>query len=559
MSFKHGKTQRRKTGGSFNSFITADNNRAHYESGKTRKGIDVKLEKDRTGKPIAWLIGGDAPWDESFEELKKGAKGGRYKSFIAELFKTYPRFNNFTQSDRGIKISHAMFCKLFMHDSVLGRMYPMLIAKVNKTPQLKCAPIRAVEPVVRAMEPIVREPVVRVQPVVRAMEPVVRVQPVVRAMEPVVRAMEPVVRAMEPVVREPVVRVRDPMRKSKSLSRKNFPDQRFIDQRFIDQRFIDQRFPDQRFMNQRFPDQRFMNQRFLDQRFMNQSFLNQSFLNQRLMDQSFLNQNQSFLNQNQIFGRQSFGRQSFGRQSFGRQSFPRRTRRIESIDPAIRDNVKTLTAMGFQTQIIMKALMKHNNNIVKAIDELTSLQNMTHHERMAHHGFTTTIQLLKLTARKNFIIRNHGGSGDCLFLSLYDTLTRADPNVTRNKTPHDIRLEIVNYIMTNLNRYQNKTTGQTFKNAIQHGIVVNGKTLHINNYADEMRKQGTYGTDLEISAAAQLYKINIYVVNQDGISFDQLYIGNHPSDWQNTWYIFNLNNSHYTSLLCDDGPGGCPH
>ena len=113
--------------------------------------------------------------------------------------------------------------------------------------------------------------------------------------------------------------------------------------------------------------------------------------------------------------------------------------------------------------------------------------------------------------------------------------------------------------MQNLNRYQNRTTEQTFGNAIQHGIVVNGQTLYMNNYEDEMKKVSTYGTDLEISAAAQLYKINLYVVNRNGISFDQLYIGNHTPDWKNTWYIFNLNKSHYTSLLCNDGPGGCPY
>ena len=214
--------------------------------------------------------------------------------------------------------------------------------------------------------------------------------------------------------------------------------------------------------------------------------------------------------------------------------------------------------MGFQTQAIIKALMKNKNNIGKAIDELTSLQNMTHYERMAHHGFTTTIQLLKLTARKNFIIRDHGGSGDCLFLSLYDTLTRADPHITRNKTPHDIRVEIVRYVMNNLKRPANPMTGQTFENAIQHGIAVNGPMLYMNNYAHEMMKQNTYGTDLEISAAAQLYKINIYVVNRNGISFDQLYIGTGTPNWQNTWYIFNINIAHYTSLLCNDGPGGCP-
>jgi hypothetical protein len=300
---------------------------------------------------------------------------------------------------------------------------------------------------------------------------------------------------MEPVVREPVVRAMEPVVRVR--------DQRFIDQRFPDQRFIDQRFPDQRFIDQRFINQRFPDQRFLDQRFMDQRFPDQSFLNQRFMDQSFLNQNQSFPD----------------------QSFARRTRRIKSIDPAIRHNVK----------------------------------NITHYERMAQHGFTTTIQLFKLTARKNFIIRNHGGSGECLFLSLYDTLTRADPNITHNKTPHDIRVEIVNYVMKHLKQSANPLTGQTFENAIQHGIMVNGQTLYMNNYAHEMMKQSTYGTDLEISAAAQLYKINIYVVNREGLSYDQLYIGNGTPNWQNTWYIFNINYAHYTSLLCNDGPGGCPY
>ena len=50
-----GITRKNKfTGGSFKSFITADDNPEH---GKWSKGIDVKLEKDRKGNPIAWLIG----------------------------------------------------------------------------------------------------------------------------------------------------------------------------------------------------------------------------------------------------------------------------------------------------------------------------------------------------------------------------------------------------------------------------------------------------------------------------------------------------------------------
>jgi hypothetical protein len=218
--------------------------------------------------------------------------------------------------------------------------------------------------------------------------------------------------------------------------------------------------------------------------------------------------------------------------------------------------------MGFQTQIIVKALIKHNNNLHKALDELTSLNTITKQERMAPNGFTTTMQFADLTDRKKFTIKDNGGSGDCLFLSLAETLMRSQKikyNLDLNQAAFDLRQNIVNYVMLHLDNYFMEDTLQTFRDAIQHGIVVNGKTLRINNYEDEMRKQGTYGTELEIAAAAQLYKINIYVVNQDGISFDQLYIGNHPPVWQNTWYIFNLNNSHYTSLICDDGPGGCPH
>lgn len=218
--------------------------------------------------------------------------------------------------------------------------------------------------------------------------------------------------------------------------------------------------------------------------------------------------------------------------------------------------------MGFDnTPQMTDALMKHNNNIERAMYELTMSkfsQRSTPDRIHADNILTTTIKLLHLTARKNFIIQDNGGAGDCLFLSLHDTLTRAKPFIAQNKTAHDIRLEIVDFIMRNLNRPQNQTTKQTFENAIQHGVVVNGKTLHMHNYEREMSNQYTHGTELEISAAAQLYKMNIYMVNRNGISLDQLYIGNGRPTWRNTWYIFNINNVHYTSLICMDGPDNCP-
>ena len=146
----NGSTRKNKfAGGSFKSFITADDN---PENGTWSKGIDVKLEKDRKGNPIAWLIGGDGLWDEPFEELKKGAKGGRYKKFIDELIKTYPQFNTFTQPyvRKGIKLSHAMFCKLFMQDSVLGRLYPNLLEQLK---QQRYCPHKIVAPVQRPQNP----------------------------------------------------------------------------------------------------------------------------------------------------------------------------------------------------------------------------------------------------------------------------------------------------------------------------------------------------------------------------------------------------------------------
>jgi hypothetical protein len=115
--------------------------------------------------------------------------------------------------------------------------------------------------------------------------------------------------------------------------------------------------------------------------------------------------------------------------------------------------------------------------------------------------------------------------------------------------------------MKNLNHYFIRSTEQTFQDAIDMGVDVNGQTLYMHNYEYEMRKQHTYGTEVEIAAAAQIYAINIYVVNTNGIGWDQPYIGDPTTKntWANTWYIFNMNKGHYTSLRCTDGPGKCPN
>lgn len=220
-------------------------------------------------------------------------------------------------------------------------------------------------------------------------------------------------------------------------------------------------------------------------------------------------------------------------------------------DPALQNNLIKLTEMGFNPFKAKNALIKRGNDFYRAFDELTteSLNTITRDERSGRKQFETTIQIFNLTPRMKFTIKENRGDGDCLFHSLFETLTRAVPTVTRGKTQHDIRQEIVDYVMDHLGEPHNQMTQQTFEDALKHGIKVNGPTLYISNYEHEMKKRGTYGTDLEISAASQLYGINIYVVNKDGISFDQLYIGDGSPTSHNTWYIFNYNNVHFTSLI----------
>jgi hypothetical protein len=124
------KTQsRRQFGGAFKSFITADDNIANK-----RKGIDVKVEVDSTGNPVWWLIGGNKWYDPTFAELKSGAKEGRYKAFI-ESIESIKRLGEtkieFTDpsSQKGIKLSHAQFCNMFINNPVTELTYPVLMQR----------------------------------------------------------------------------------------------------------------------------------------------------------------------------------------------------------------------------------------------------------------------------------------------------------------------------------------------------------------------------------------------------------------------------------------------
>jgi len=127
MKNRNRKTRRQSGGLAFgwNSFITADDN---PPSGKRGKGIDVKVQLEN-GKPMWWLIGGN---DKTFRELELGAKDRRYVDFIAALKIYFPSWENFTNpgrssdSSKGIKLSHAQFCGLFINGPL---DYPVLTSR----------------------------------------------------------------------------------------------------------------------------------------------------------------------------------------------------------------------------------------------------------------------------------------------------------------------------------------------------------------------------------------------------------------------------------------------
>ena len=505
MQTKRRCNRTRKTrGGGFTTFITSDNNHEYKKVGKkwmkTMKGLDVKLKKDKNGNPIEWFI---RPNDTNM---------------LAKLFNT---------RKKGILMSHAIFCKKFMNeDSLLGKRYPKLISKANDK-NIKChdhgpdrGPDRGVT--LKRTSPTLK-PMSKLNPVV--IEPKYDYpNPMPDTMTdasnftdlPVIRP--PVIPANMPVIRPPVIPANRPpvIPANMPAIPANIP--------VIRPPVIPPLNP------------------------------NRSFIPNPESNLSYLAPTRGMTNLN-MFGPTSYLLQPQLQQGF--QRF--KTHNYSQAD------LDTMIAMGFDQNQAIHALQKYNN-LHKAIDACIRNENtqnpITKQDRQGN-AFATFIKLYKKPEIRNFVVVDNGGYGDCLFLSLAETLMRANrmpPNADLHGSAFILRQKIVDYVMKNLNHYFINSTQQTFQDAIHMGVDVNGQTLYMNNYEYEMRKQHTYGTEIEISAAAQLYKIHIYVVNTNGIGWDQLYIGDSTNaTWSNTWYIFNMNNGHYTSLHCTDGPGNCPN
>jgi superfamily II DNA or RNA helicase len=208
----------------------------------------------------------------------------------------------------------------------------------------------------------------------------------------------------------------------------------------------------------------------------------------------------------------------------------------------------------------------------------------------AGKAFKTEIMLGDHRIKKTFMKQENDGSGDCLFYTLLDLIERAKPDKyahfygnSQNKMMQ-LRNEIVDYVINPDNAgvaymHENhdynpdvrvpllggdieKTFGFMLENGIQtlgNILYEKDETLDENRYSVRMRNKGIWGTEIEISAAAKLYGINIYVVLSTGE--DQVYYsigGELNHDLTKLWYIFNYNERHYVVLWCLDGPGSCP-
>ena len=192
----------------------------------------------------------------------------------------------------------------------------------------------------------------------------------------------------------------------------------------------------------------------------------------------------------------------------------------------------------------------------------------------------TTIDIGGKKQRMSFDVQNFGGQGDCLFLTLLAYLKVYHPeplelilnNInTKYKIGHPyngyyknitndawlLRIAIADYVLMNPTKNilslnattvltESFKTGQTFDERLKSDYSHVAGTTANDNYWREMTNISTYGTEIEIAAASQLFNINIYVVNTLGLGLDQTYV-NDPTK-QDMCFIFNYNRGHYVIL-----------
>jgi hypothetical protein len=224
-------------------------------------------------------------------------------------------------------------------------------------------------------------------------------------------------------------------------------------------------------------------------------------------------------------------------------------------------------------RIAKNICIKHNKDNVDEKNQETKTQRISSYDT----SFETSIQLGDNISKKKFVKHDNGGSGDCLFLTLVQLIQRANPEEYKkligdvNAKAQQIRNNIVDYVCDDNNKNtQYGQTGFTYNEVLTVGGVngggAGGGMLYKNpsgsnlGYQTVMKKPAVFGTDLEISAAAKKYKLNIYVVSSDGINLDTVYFSDDKPNYDLTklWYIFNINQGHYVSLWCLDGEGSCP-
>jgi uncharacterized protein (TIGR02452 family) len=241
----------------------------------------------------------------------------------------------------------------------------------------------------------------------------------------------------------------------------------------------------------------------------------------------------------------------------------------------LRDNDDEQTVIATVKRRAMKTFNKSDEN-----EETKIIRERAYEQRIQDPQYITDLlTTIEISNRKfliDFDVQDFGGDGDCLFRTLLaylkvhhlDALRRICNEIGLRFTPklkfsgdfNDmstdarlLRVAIVDYVRNNP-KNDIYPTRPNLTDSVQRGTFMNyinanysnGNTNDpLMNYWNIMTK-GEWGTDLEISAASRLFKINICVVNSRGLGLDQVFYIDQASN--NFCFIFNSNISHYMNL-----------
>jgi len=241
---------------------------------------------------------------------------------------------------------------------------------------------------------------------------------------------------------------------------------------------------------------------------------------------------------------------------------------------------------AFITAVKQRVMKEYNISAQKQesmTERINAYQKRSNDNPQNITDLLTDIEINKQKHSVDFDVQDFGGHGDCLFRTLLAYLKvyhlselkrncdvsklqrkckriGGEFNPQRNFSgdfkdidydAYILRVALVCYVLYNLNNQvytpdvrSTITKKGTFIEFLNHEYRSKRDNNPQTNYWNRMSND-EWGTDIEVSAASQLFKINIYVVNSNGLELDQIFLSNSTSEF---CFIFNNNKVHYINL-----------